>query len=88
MSASAWAAKVYPGLYGPAYFKRLVRWWKTGKLCQGCKGRPPPHPSRFSMTKIMTFRICNVIVWSYNAHRDPRLKARVKDVVGQLRGRC
>jgi hypothetical protein len=87
-SGSAWAARVYPTTFGPAHFKWLVRYWKTGKRCKGCAGGPPKRPPGFSLKKILSVRVCNVIVWSYNSRLDPRLTARVKHAVAQLRARC
>ena len=37
---------------------------------------------------VPTYRICNVIFWSYNAHDDPRLTARAQRAVSLLRAQC
>ena len=45
-------------------------------------------PSGFSLDKLMTARVCNVVISSYNAHDDPALTARISRAVTLLRRRC
>jgi hypothetical protein len=47
----------------------------------------PPH-FHFSPTKAFSVRICNVILWSYNAQREPRLTARLKRAARAIRDDC
>ena len=47
-----------------------------------------PHIPGFSPRKAMSFRICNVILWSYNGRDDPQLAARVRRAAQLLRQAC
>ena len=45
-------------------------------------------PRRFSLRKALSFRICNVILWSYNVTNDPILAGRVRRAARLLRQSC
>jgi hypothetical protein len=47
-----------------------------------------PLPRGFELRKVFSFRVCNVIIFSYNARLDPRLTARVNRAVAALRAKC
>jgi hypothetical protein len=47
-----------------------------------------PLPSGFELRKVLSFRICNVILFSYNARLDRGLTARVNRAADLLRGDC
>ncbi|MFL5953268.1 MAG: hypothetical protein ACJ76I_04065 [Gaiellaceae bacterium] len=86
--SSSTAAKVYMG-FSRTYFRSLISYWRNPpKLCKFCLDGTMKLPPGFQMRKLMTFQICNVILWSYNARLDPRLTARVNRAAALLRANC
>jgi hypothetical protein len=45
-------------------------------------------PRGFQLRKVLSFRICNVLLFSYNARLDPRLTAKVNRAARALRAKC
>jgi hypothetical protein len=45
-------------------------------------------PPGFELRKVFSFRICNVILFSYNARLDSRLTAKVSHAATKLREKC
>ena len=83
--------------YSPAALRRLERIWrkypaiaKTGqRSCGvGCLVGGRTRPRGFAIRKVSAYRVCNVVLSSYNAHLDPRLTARVRHAVRLLRATC
>ena len=72
------AARRFRGGFTLATFK------KNAQGCPACV----KLPAGFAMKKVLDYRICNVILWSYNAHSDPRLTARVRRAARLLRASC
>jgi hypothetical protein len=55
------------------------------------KGMPALNPRpyrRWAPDKLSTYRICNVIFWSYNPHDDPHVAARAHRAAKLLRALC
>jgi len=87
--SSGTAAKAYKNVLSRAYFTRLIAYWRhPPKLCSGCVDGTLKLPRGFQMRKVMTFRICNLILWSYNARLDARLTVRVNRAASLLRVKC
>jgi hypothetical protein len=59
--------------------KRAVSFFKVEAL-------RPPYP--YAANKLSTYRICNVVFWSYNPHDDPRVESRAQRVAKLLRAQC
>ena len=67
--------------------KRFVAYWRSHpKTCPECAPLRPPR--RFEARKVLSFRICNVILFSYNARLDHRLTAKVNRAAALLRREC
>jgi hypothetical protein len=82
------ARKVYAG-FSRSYFRSLVAYWRhPPKLCKWCADGTMRLPPGFEMRKLQTYRICNVILWSYNARLDNGLTARAHRAAARLRASC
>jgi hypothetical protein len=64
--------------YTPAAVRKSVAWARNAKLL----------PRAFSLDKLRTARVCNILVSSYNANRDPVLDTRVTRAVALLKAKC
>ena len=61
------AKETYEQTFSPRVLERLIPVMR----------RLNPLPRDFSLAKLRTARVCNIIVSSYNAKRDPLLDARI-----------
>lgn len=68
--------------FGPAYVRGVFRGMVAGGHVD------LPRHFHFSSSKAFSVRICNVILWSYNAQGDPRLTARLKRAARAIRNAC
>lgn len=80
--ASDDVAKEHYGMPGPRYVRHLFQ----GMVAGGHDVVPPRF--HFSLRKALSFRICNVILWSYDIEGDPRLARRVHRAARLLRDSC
>jgi hypothetical protein len=82
--SSAKAKEAYKNGYSR---KRFVAYWSSHpKTCPECAPLRPPRG--FEARKVLSFRICNVILFSYNARLDRRLTAKVNRAAALLRNEC
>jgi hypothetical protein len=78
LPSSARAKKVFERGYNPeAISQGITELRKYGAL-----------PAGFARDKLRAARVCNVILWSYNADRDPHITVSFGRAVRLLRGRC
>jgi hypothetical protein len=75
----------------------MARYWRRYPLAAkngdrscgvGCIVGGIPRPRGFAVNKAFGYRICNVVLWSYNAHNDPRLTMKVQHAARLLRAQC
>jgi hypothetical protein len=96
-ASSSIAAMVLKNAYSHAAMKRLEADWRrspgTAKdgatSCGvGCIVGGIARPPGFAVRKVLGLQICNVVLWSFNAHNDPGLTARLRRAARFLRGTC
>jgi hypothetical protein len=64
--------------YTPAAVRKSVAWARNAKLL----------PRAFSLDRLRTARVCNILLSSYNAKGDPRLDARFMRAIALLKANC
>lgn len=83
--------------YSRAGLREMARYWRRypgtakggNRSCgPGCAVGGMPRPRGFAVRKGVGYRICNVVLWSYNAHDDPRLTVKVGHATRLLRASC
>jgi hypothetical protein len=77
------------GGYSRAGLCALIAYWRhPPKLCKYCIDGSLRLPAGFEVRKVTSFRICTVILFSYNARLDPGLTARLNRAAAALRAKC
>jgi hypothetical protein len=89
-ASNAKAKDGYKQGYSRASFRALVAHWRRHpKPCSDCGVVAwLKLPRGFELRKVLTFRICNVILFSYNARLDPRLTGKMNRAAALLRAKC
>ncbi len=96
-SSRAAARRAFEYGYSPGALRKQERYWrryprtaKTGdRSCGvGCIVGGVSRPRDFAAQKVLAYRICNVVLRSYNANSNPELTARVRHAARLLQATC
>jgi hypothetical protein len=95
-TSNARAEQFYEGSYSRAALRSQEAYWRrypvaarTGRrVYRGMVEGGRVRPRGFEIRKVLAFRICNVIVSSYNTRLDRRLDARVRDAARLMQANC